>query len=195
MNKSAFVFNFLFLGIGAVGGIIGFKYFSSHLGNSGMTETEARSIAEKSCIKGGKALAAGMYNAATKTWWFEANLNAVREGCNPACVVSEETESADINWRCTGLVPPSDNQIAETCEVANCHGLEIECGKPIEMCTMIYQLGDRCRQYAKCGMVNGNCRQIENTEFNTCKSCAQKCEKEFSGDPDKAISCESKCGG
>ncbi len=68
-----------------------------------MTEAEARLIAEKECIKGGEALEVGMYNDGSKTWWFDANLNAVQEGCNPACVVSEETKTAEINWRCTGL--------------------------------------------------------------------------------------------
>jgi hypothetical protein len=71
-----------------------------------MSEAEARTIAEKSCIKGGEALSAGTYNENSKTWWFDANLNAVREGCNPACVVSEETKTAEINWRCTGLITP-----------------------------------------------------------------------------------------
>jgi hypothetical protein len=70
---------------------------------SSMTEIEARVIAEKECIKGGDALEAGVYNKSSKTWWFNANLNATREGCNPACVVSEETKTAEINWRCTGL--------------------------------------------------------------------------------------------
>lgn len=71
--------------------------------NSLMSEAEARVIAEKSCIKGGEVLAAGIYNENSKTWWYDANLNATREGCNPACVVSEETRTAEINWRCTGL--------------------------------------------------------------------------------------------
>jgi len=73
-------------------------------------EAEAKTIAEKSCIKGGEALGGGTYNENTKTWWFDANLNATREGCNPACVVSEETKKAEINWRCTGLIPPTDGQ-------------------------------------------------------------------------------------
>jgi len=68
-----------------------------------MTETEAETIAIKYCIKGGEALGSGVYNSGTKTWWFDANLNSTREGCNPACVVSEETRQAEINWRCTGL--------------------------------------------------------------------------------------------
>lgn len=73
-----------------------------------LSEAEARVIAEKSCIKGGEALSAGSYNKITKTWWFDANLNATREGCNPACVVSEEAKIAEINWRCTGLILPKE---------------------------------------------------------------------------------------
>ncbi|MCX6790919.1 MAG: hypothetical protein NTV62_01850 [Candidatus Gribaldobacteria bacterium] len=73
--------------------------------NSLLSEAQARLIAEKDCIKGGEALAVGMYNAGTRTWWFDANLNATKEGCNPACVVSEETKTAEINWRCTGVLP------------------------------------------------------------------------------------------
>ena len=71
-----------------------------------LSEAEARIIAEKSCIKGGEALSVGTYNDNSKTWWFDANLNATREGCNPACVVNEETKTAEINWRCTGLKEP-----------------------------------------------------------------------------------------
>lgn len=69
-----------------------------------MTESAARSIAERTCIKGGGALSAGMYNENTKTWWFDANLNSTRRGCNPACVVNDQTGTAEINWRCTGLM-------------------------------------------------------------------------------------------
>jgi len=87
--------------------------------------------------------------------------------------------------------PPTSDQ----CGIENCHGLDIVCGKnPAEMCTMMYQLGDRCRQYAQCGQVNGKCQQIENPQFTACKSCAKKCEKDFPNDPDKAFACESKCG-
>ncbi len=69
-------------------------------------EVEARAIAEKSCIKSGESLASGYYNENSKTWWFDANLKATPAGCNPACVVSEETKTAEINWRCTGAVVP-----------------------------------------------------------------------------------------
>lgn len=69
-----------------------------------MTESAARTIAERTCIKGGGALSAGIYNENTKTWWFDANLNSARRGCNPACVVNDQTGTAEINWRCTGLM-------------------------------------------------------------------------------------------
>lgn len=71
-----------------------------------LTESEARQIAESTCIKGGESLAPGYYNENTKTWWFDANLNTTQEGCNPACVISEDTKTAEINWRCTGLIEP-----------------------------------------------------------------------------------------
>lgn len=75
-----------------------------------ITEAEARAIAEKTCIKGGESLSSGHYNENSKTWWFDANLNATQERCNPACVVSEATKSAEINWRCTGLKEPAADQ-------------------------------------------------------------------------------------
>lgn len=65
----------------------------------GMTEMEAQLIAEKTCIKGGEA-GLGTYNNTLKTWWFDANLNTVREGCTPGCVVSEETKTAEVQWKC-----------------------------------------------------------------------------------------------
>ena len=165
-----------------------------------LTEEEARIIAETSCIKGGAALASGgTYNPNSRTWWFDANLNATQEGCNPACVVSEDTKTAEINWRCTGLVPPAPINpttppVSSECGIENCHGLDIVCGKPAEMCTEMYQLGDKCRQFARCGIVDGECQQIESPQFDTCKACAQKCEKDFPSDPDKAFMCESECG-
>jgi len=71
-----------------------------------LTESEAKAIAEKFCIKGGESLAPGYYNENSKTWWFDANLNSTQKSCNPACVVSEATKTAEINWRCTGLIIP-----------------------------------------------------------------------------------------
>ncbi|MFZ2038358.1 MAG: hypothetical protein WAV11_00230 [Minisyncoccia bacterium] len=80
------------------------------------------------------------------------------------------------------------------CELENCHGLDIKCGaNPPEICNEMYGIGDRCLQYAKCGIQNGSCQQIQNSQFTQCKSCVQKCVDTNSGDIIKAFECESKC--
>lgn len=76
-----------------------------------LTLEQAKVIAEKDCLKSGESLEEpGYYNENTKTWWFDANLKEVDPGCNPACVVSEQTQTAEINWRCTGLIEPSASE-------------------------------------------------------------------------------------
>ena len=42
-------------------------------------------------------------NEGTGTWLIDLNIE--KEGCSPACVVNVETKIAEINWRCTGLLP------------------------------------------------------------------------------------------
>lgn len=82
---------------------------------SSMTEHSARAIGENMCIKSGETLSEkGTYNENSKTWWFDANLNPPKEGCNPACVVDETTKMAEINWRCTGLVEPTATATTES---------------------------------------------------------------------------------
>lgn len=71
---------------------------------SSMTEAEARAMAEQTCIKGGESLTPGTYNAKSKNWSFQANLNTVKQDCSPACVLSEETKQAELKWNCTGFV-------------------------------------------------------------------------------------------
>lgn len=91
------------------------KEVKNNTGSTGkMTEKEAKAIAETSCIKGGEALTSGgTYNPNSKTWWFDANLNSTQPGCNPACVVSEDTKKAEINWRCTGLLKPENTELTK----------------------------------------------------------------------------------
>lgn len=45
-------------------------------------------------------------NEYTGTYWIDLDME--KEGCNPACVVNIETEKAEINWRCTGALPPEN---------------------------------------------------------------------------------------
>jgi Leucine-rich repeat (LRR) protein len=87
---------------------------------SSLTEAQARTIAEATCIKGGNALkSGGTYNSNSNTWWFDANLNATKPGCNPACVVSAETKKAEVNWRCTGAIPPAGQEEGTTLDLSN----------------------------------------------------------------------------
>jgi hypothetical protein len=67
---------------------------------SAITESDARLIAEKSCIKGGQALTRGTYDITADMWLFEANLNMTREGCTSLCAVDPTTKSAKVLWRC-----------------------------------------------------------------------------------------------
>lgn len=74
-----------------------------------ITSQEAIAIAQQSdCVKEGALSENIFYNPNSKTWWID--LNAEKPGCNPACVVSEETRTAEINWRCTGLIPPEESE-------------------------------------------------------------------------------------
>jgi hypothetical protein len=68
-----------------------------------MTIFQAKEIAEKECLDG---IVKDVYscNDYTGTWWIDFEPNEPKEGCNPACVVDIEKKTAEINWRCTGLI-------------------------------------------------------------------------------------------
>ena len=75
-----------------------------------ITEGEAREIAvDSECGKAGLLKENALYNDWTGTWWID--LDAQKEGCNPACVVWVATKRAEINWRCMGVPPPTDEMI------------------------------------------------------------------------------------
>ncbi|HHQ45358.1 MAG TPA: hypothetical protein ENN13_04395 [Candidatus Altiarchaeales archaeon] len=72
-----------------------------------ITIQKAYEIAENSdCIAEGPLGDVVFYNENTGTWWID--LDVEKPGCAPACVVSEESQTAEINWRCTGLIPPAE---------------------------------------------------------------------------------------
>jgi hypothetical protein len=81
------------------------------------------------------------------------------------------------------------------CGIENCHGLDIVCGSsPAEMCTAMYQVGDRCRQFAKCEIIDSSCQLIQNDDFNNCKICVEECINKYADDPNELFLCESSCG-
>jgi len=77
-----------------------------------ITKEEALTIAQASsdCSMAGILTDEINYNANTKTWWIDLERvpELEKDGCNPACVVSEETKTAEVNWRCTGLIEPEE---------------------------------------------------------------------------------------
>lgn len=44
-------------------------------------------------------------NENTGTWWIDLNIRPEKKGCSPACVVDIVDKTAEVNWRCTGLIP------------------------------------------------------------------------------------------
>ena len=87
------------------------------------------------------------------------------------------------------------NTSSPDCGLTPCHGLDITCGPDIpDICTAVYQLGDKCRQFAHCDIdSNGTCLIVTTQEFDTCKSCVQACLNESRHDPAKSFACEEKC--
>lgn len=73
-----------------------------------MTLSDAKEVANRKCL-GGKLKGTYFCNPNSRTWWLDFSAYEPEEGCNPACVVNVETKDAEINWRCTGLLPPSNN--------------------------------------------------------------------------------------
>lgn len=61
------------------------------------------------------------------------------------------------------------------------------------MCTMMYGFGDRCREHAQCGIVNGACAPILTDAFQECVSCVRACEAAHPDDMPQAFACESRC--
>ncbi|HOX29733.1 MAG TPA: hypothetical protein P5080_00140 [Candidatus Paceibacterota bacterium] len=167
-----------------------------------LSEEEAKNIAESECIKGGEALGPGTYNENTHTWWFDANLNTVKEGCNPACVVDEKTKTVEINWRCTGAIPPdSKGEITDfdECVAAGNAVMEtyprqcsadgknfVEQIKKVMTCSEESRKIDVCAEIlapvcatveVKC--VKAPCPPIKQTFSNACQACMNQETKNY----------------
>lgn len=74
-------------------------------GGAQLTVEEALAIANDSvCVQEGAVKSDCSCNETTGTCWLDMEVEG-HEGCNPACVVNLETKEAEVNWRCTGLIP------------------------------------------------------------------------------------------
>ena len=100
----------------------------------------------------------------------------------PLMVQSEENAEKSVQS------PGSEN----ACGIESCNGLDITCGPKIpEMCTAIYRLGDFCRQFAQCRIIDGDCQLVTDKQFEDCKQCVAECQPK--DNPMDAFGCETKC--
>lgn len=82
----------------------------------------------------------------------------------------------------------------ESCGIENCHGIDIVCGPNVpQACTEMYAMGDFCRQYARCEIVDGKCGLVPNPVFEMCTSCVRECSQTHIDRPVEAFNCEAKC--
>lgn len=82
------------------------KYCLDEETDSRMSYLEAVEIAQGSeCVEQGELKETSSCNENTGTWWIDLDID--KPGCSPACVVDVSDKTAEINWRCTGLVPPT----------------------------------------------------------------------------------------
>ncbi len=71
-----------------------------------MSFNDAVAIAKKSeCETSGQLAENHFCNENSGTWWVDLNVTEPKSGCSPACVIDANTKKAEINWRCTGLLP------------------------------------------------------------------------------------------
>ena len=160
--------------------------------NASMTLNEARAVALNSdCMKDGNLSANSSYNAFTKTWWFD--LDTEKPGCAPACVVYEGNSTAETNWRCTGAMPPDEEEgCFRPCHIyisqINYTANPPECSGSSAMCTMEYRAGDVCLRFIECEISNSACTTKIEPEFYDCVKCFEdalggsgdSCEEQYS---------------
>ena len=88
-------------------------------------------------------------------------------------------------------LPP---RLSGKCGIENCNGLDITCGPNVpSSCPAMYTAGDNCRQYVSCQTMNGQCKLVKTPKFDSCKSCVEKCKRDFPDDQIKFFECESRC--
>ncbi|MFA5887499.1 MAG: hypothetical protein WC852_02205 [Candidatus Nanoarchaeia archaeon] len=63
---------------------------------------------DSECIEKGELTENYAFNPETRTWWINMRMKPefAKDGCSPACVIYEDEDKVELNWRCTGLVAP-----------------------------------------------------------------------------------------
>lgn len=84
---------------------------SSETGTN-MSLSEARKIATNSEF-GDQGTLKDTYscNEGTSTWWIDMRPMIEKPGCSPAYVINVNTKTVEINWRCTGVIPQTNESL------------------------------------------------------------------------------------
>lgn len=108
-------------------------------------------------------------------------------GCSVKADPATGKYTFELDW--SAFTRPNKKK-TDVCGISNCHGAEVTCGVPVEMCTMEYALGDFCREFASCYLSNGYCELEKEPEFDSCISCVKKCQEL---DAMSGFECENEC--
>ncbi len=81
---------------------------SSPEGASMILRIALQNAENSTCVEMGRLGDERICNNITGTWWIDLDPYTPRRGCNPACVVNVSTGAAEVNWRCTGALPPTE---------------------------------------------------------------------------------------
>jgi len=80
---------------------------SQPIPNYALRVSHARAVAENSICNLRGTLGNGVfYDPNNQSWWLDMVARNPQPDCNPACVVSEATGQAQVNWRCTSSFAP-----------------------------------------------------------------------------------------
>jgi hypothetical protein len=114
-------------------------------------------------------------------------------GCTSVFPGSPKATPTPVPPTVPATVPPVTPG-GSSCGFTTCHGTDLACGMNApQICTAMYQLGDRCRQYASCDSGNGSCTLVTTPKYAQCKACAERCQVQAGPDNLAAFSCEEKC--
>lgn len=75
---------------------------------------------------------------------------------------------------------PNPPDLKPTCGIQECHGPSYTCGeKTIDACDEMFTLGDYCREFVSCEVIDGKCQTIA-PKLTACASCVKKCQLDTS---------------
>lgn len=113
----------------------------------------------------------------------------------PVCGSDGITYSNACNAEVAGITEYVDGECsARVCGIEQCHGLFLTCGYDVpEVCTEEYHIGDKCRQYVNCTVVDGKCIMQDQKGFDACKQCIQDCQVAYSDEPIDIDMCIYNC--